>query len=497
MKKRKMKSCLVALLPLLFVVSSCNNNSGTVIENNDIQKDDNGQIIYDNVELTLWSVTTGEDAQTQDDIITQFNDLYSGMIHVTTEHISRYDLESRLTSTMSFDKKNAPDALFTHGHRVTEYIENEWLAPIEDYYTLSETVLDKDDFAPSLLETVTKDDKMYATPIDVHSTMMEIRVDILEKNDLKIPTNYKELVEVSTKATELAKEGNLWIRGENSEGYASDEWRKATTADPYTPFPISYGDMWVHEFFGYTAALQNGGKFLTDDGSGLPGWNTDEVANGLQILRDWIFPSSTSTNKYQLSLDYGSEYDVGIEPFRSGKSIFKLNGPWVYQTDLNYFKTMLKNDGGENNITTRSLSNMLTTDTSTEFASRIKGEGHAIMLMSTVESATKRCAASIFADYMAYYSGVNWARRGHIPAVNSVLNSNDFKNDADYEKFIKYWGTPNDYYVFGPTKYYSYSDTYFKQAVQKSISSQFTSKNIKDILNDEYRDCKAYIDLYA
>ena len=196
-------------------------------------------------------------------------------------------------------------------------------------------------------------------------------------------------------------------------------------------------------------------------------------------------------------MDYGSEYDVGIEPFRSGKSIFKLNGPWVYKTDLEVYSTMLREDGGDLNITTRSLSNMLAKDTSKEYASKIKGEGHALMLMSTVESTTKRCASSIFADYMAYYSGIDWARRGHIPAVNSVSNSSEFKGDADYEKYIKYWGNPNDYVVYGPTQYYSYIDTYFKQAVQKSMSSQFKNKDIKEILDSEYKDCKAYISLYA
>ncbi len=495
MKRSKILTVL-SIVSLFGGLFSCSSGSNTE-EVNDIVRDGNGSIVYNNVELKLWSVTTGEDASTQDAIIGNFNSLYEGMIHVTTEHISRYDLESRLTSTMSFDKKNAPDALFTHGHRTNEYIGNEWIQPIEDYYTMSDTPLDKSDFAPSLLNTVTHNGKMYSTPIDVHSTMIEIRTDILTKNGLSIPSNYNELVSVCTQATELAAKGNLWIRGENSEGYASDEWRKATTAEAYTPFPISYGDMWVHEFLGYTAAVQNGGKFLTEDGKGMPGWNSDEVANGLQVLRGWIFPTSTSKNKYQLSLDYGSDYDVGIEPFKSGKSIFKLNGPWVYKTDLDSFSTMLRNDGGDNNITTRSLSNMLTSDTSTEYASKIKGEGHAIMLMSTVESATKKCAASVFADYMAYYSGIEWARRGHIPAVNSVLNNNDFKGDADYTKYIQYWGTPNDYEVYGPTQYYSYIDTYFKNSLQKSIASQFKNTPIKEILDEQYKGCKAYIELYA
>ena len=51
-------------------------------------------------------------------------------------------------------------------------------------------------------------------------------------------------------------------------GVSAVEWRLASTAEEYTPFPISYGEMWVHEFFGYTAAIQNGGVVV---GSSTPG----------------------------------------------------------------------------------------------------------------------------------------------------------------------------------------------------------------------------------
>ena len=146
--------------------------------------------------------------------------------------------------------------------------------------------------------------------------------DILEKNNLPIPTNYEELCSVADKAAELARNNNLWIRGENSEGYSATEWRKASTAEAYTAFPISYGDMWVHEFVDYTAAVQNGGSIV--DEKGMPAWNSNETANGLQVLRDWIFPSEQSTNKTALSKDYGSSYDVGDAPFNSGKCIFKF-----------------------------------------------------------------------------------------------------------------------------------------------------------------------------
>ena len=143
--------------------------------------------------------------------------------------------------------------MFNHGSRSTEYNDRGWLQEVDFFFEKSGALYDKEDFVPSLLESVTIGGKAYGMPIDCHSTVLCIRVDILEKNGLKIPTNYAELVEVCDKAAELAANNNLWIRGENSQGYSATEWRKASTAEAYTAFPMSFGDMWVHEFVGYTA----------------------------------------------------------------------------------------------------------------------------------------------------------------------------------------------------------------------------------------------------
>lgn len=496
--KKRVFLVLIVLMLAISVLAGCAPSSNTPNKlegDGDIVYDENGNVIYDNINLSMWSVTTGEDANTQDQIIAEFNRLYEGMIHVTVQHYSRYDLETLLSNTMQFDKKNAPDMLFNHGSRVAEYNERGWLQEVDFFFGKSGASFDKDDFVDSLLETVTIDGTAYGVPIDCHSAIICIRKDILEKNNLPIPTNYTELCAVADAAAELAANNNLWIRGENSEGYGATEWRKASTAEPYTAFPISYGDMWVHEFVDYTASIQNGGSIV--DADGMPAWNTQETANGLQVLREWIFPSSSSTNEHALSLDYGSSYDVGDAPFNSGKCIFKLQGPWMWQKELQTFDQMLAKDGGSDNIITCSLSGMFAKDPDAEYASLIKGEGHAITLMSTVTSYTKAAAATVFMDYMANYSGIEWAKRGHLPAVLSVAESAEYKNDPAYEDYIQYWGTPEDYVVVPPTKYYSYVDTYFKNAAQKAIANSYKDRNIKSILDDEYKSCVDYIKLYS
>ena len=498
MRKKKWLFILLIVAVTAFSFAGCNGNDNgpPVLEGDgDIVWDENGNVVYDNVELKMWSVTTGDDANTQDQIVAEFNRMYDGMINVTVEHYSRYDLETLLSNTMQFDRENAPDILFNHGSRVTEYNERGWLQQVDFFFEKSGASFDKSDFVGSLLDSVTIDGVAYGVPVDVHSAIICIRTDILEKNGLEIPTNYTELCEVADKAAELAANNKLWIRGENSEGYSATEWRLASSAEPYTAFPISYGDMWVHEFVDYTASVQNGGSIV--DGEGMPAWNTQETADGLQVLRDWIFPSGSSTNSHALSLDYGSSYDVGDAPFNSGKCIFKLQGPWAWQREVQTFDQMLGADGGSANIATRSLSGMFAKDSDAEYASLIKGEGHAITLMSTVTSYTKAAAATVFMDYMSNYSGIEWAKRGHLPAVLSVAQSSDYLSDPAYEAYVKYWGTPDDYVVVPPTKSYSYVDTYFKTAAQQSIANSYRDKSINSILDEQYSSCVDYIRLYS
>jgi ABC-type glycerol-3-phosphate transport system substrate-binding protein len=179
---KKIICCLLLLFGIIGLVS-CDNDSTEDDGDGDLVFNENGEVVYDNVILKMFSVTTGDDAITQDSIVEQFNELYKGLIKVEVEHISRYDLENSLQSIMEFDREAAPDIIFNHGARTREYAENEWIKPIDIAYEKGNLYLDKDDFVESLLESTSVDGRVYGIPQDVHSTMIEIRTDILEKRE--------------------------------------------------------------------------------------------------------------------------------------------------------------------------------------------------------------------------------------------------------------------------------------------------------------------------
>lgn len=494
--KYKVLSVFAALL-----LASC-GSSGTgsssqrpsQLDDGDLVFDSNGHIIFNNVELDMWSVTTGVDANTQDQIISEFNQMYQGLIHVNTMHISRYDMETLLNATMEFDRENAPDIIFSHSHRANEYDERGWLMPIDQVAEKAGVAIDTSDYVPSLLSAVEFNNAYYGLPQDVHSTFVQVRHDILIKNDLPIPTNYHELVSVSELAIEKAAAGDLWIRGDNSEGKTWTEWRKANRNETYYPFPIAFGDMWVHEFLGYTAAIQNGASII--DENGYPAWNSPQTATGLQILRDWINPTATSVNQYPLSRSLGSAYDVGDAPFMSGNAIFKLNGPWNYPTELAMWDRELRSDGGDQNILNMPLSRLFALDADAPYADYVKGEGHAFMLTTASDSRTKQTAAALFSDWMVNNAGIEWARRGHLPSLKSVENSSLYQNDPDFSKYIVNYGSSSDYVVIQPTPYFTYVDSHFKGSLQQTMAESYFNTPIATILNNEYEDCIDYIDLY-
>ena len=84
----------------------------------DLVYDGNGNIVFDEVELSMWSVCTNPDSVYQDQIIDDFNRAYDGQIHVTVYHESRYSIFSNLVSTVAQDPDNAPDLFYGYGDSV-------------------------------------------------------------------------------------------------------------------------------------------------------------------------------------------------------------------------------------------------------------------------------------------------------------------------------------------------------------------------------------------
>ena len=460
---------------------------------NDLQYDEAGNVVFNNVELNMWSVCTSPDSEYQDQLVRDFNEAYKGQIKINVYHESRYSIYSALAATVTQDPDNAPDIFYGYGEKIASLQNNDIIVPMDYYLDLANIGFSREYFEPVLINNCYVGNRLFGLPVSVDSTMIFVRKDILVKNGLSIPTNYVELMATCDSLVEKAQAGELWVRGNDSQYISTGnvyEWRKYVpeVEGQYYPFPISSGDMWVNAYLSQTVALQNGGKLV--DENGMPAYNSDEVAKGLQILRDWTTPTSTSQNKYALS-KIDLNYDAGISEFHSGVACFYLDGAWSGYKDTAKIDTMFAAEGGsKENLSILNFGNLFALDNTQSYANKIFGDSHTATIVKTCKSRTERVAAAVFSNYLAENSGGVWTQAGHLPASLIVQQSEDlFLGNEYYEKYVQYYGTPSQYETFPQTIYYDEIYESYQIAIKQAMASTFLNKPIKDILQENYDDC--------
>lgn len=487
--KRIVSLCLSALL--LLSLCGCNPTGGKEWVYNDVDdvvRDADGNIVFDNVELSLWSVCTDPDGSYQDQIVAAFNETYQGQIKVTTKHESRYSIYKSLADAVALND-SPPDLFYGYGERIAAMVHNHLFVPMQTYLQDAECGFDPDYFEPLLMRNCYVGDNQFGLPIGVDSAQVYCRKDILQKNGLDIPTDMSELFAVCDALAQLAEQGNLWIRSsETITGSNPEGWVKYVSDSPYYPFPISGGDMWIKDYVGYTVMLQNGAQFVTGDGK--VGFGSQAAANGLQILRDWIFPSETSKNRYAFS-KAGLNYDAGQADFLNGTCVFKLEGAWSAYKHYQTFDTSFRAVGGaESCLAIRHTGNLFALDPSADCADKIFGDSHAVSIVRTCTSRTKRLAAAVFANFLAENSGGIWTQAGHLPASLVVQSSNElYLGNEYYQKYVKHFGSPSQYVTFPSTIYYDQMTEAVTYSIQQSLVDSYRSKSVLQILTDNANDC--------
>ena len=499
MKKRFTKWMALSIASLSLI--ACGGTTSTSSTKNewkddsidDVTYDENGNVVFDNIELSMWSVCTNPDSVYQDQIINQFNELYKGQIKINPYHESRYSIYGALAQSVTQDPDNAPDIFYGYGEKIAALENNDILVPIDTYLETANIGFDASYFETNLISACFVDDKLYGLPISVDSTMIFVRKDILEKNGINMPTNYVELMGVCDTLVEKAEQGELWVRGNNSSTVTTDDvykWRKYVPEleGPYYPFPISSGDMWVNAYLSQTVALQNGGKLVNEEGK--PAYNTEEVARGLQILRDWFWPTETSVNRHALSKP-DLNYDAGISEFHSGVSAFYLDGAWSGYKDTALIDSMYAADGGSaKNMAILNFGNLFALDNTKPYANAIFGDSHTATIVKTCKSRTERIAAAIFINYLAENCGGVWTQAGHLPASLIVQSSDDlYLHNQYYKKYVQYYGSTTQYQILPSTIYYDEIYESYQVAIKQVMASTYKSKTIRSILETNYQDC--------
>ncbi len=195
------------------------------------------------------------------------------------------------------------DVFYLDASRFADYAKNGSL------FAYADQVSDNADFYEPLRQTFTYDGKQYCVPKDFSTLALEINTDSWKKaglTDADVPTTWDQLEAVS---------------------------KKLTTKDQ-VGLGIGVGIDRLGAF-----VVQNGGWWLTEDGSGAAA-NTPEVTQALE----WVQKNVKAGNfKMSNQLDSG----WGGEAFGTGKAAMTIEGNWI--------KGAVKNDYPDLNYTTVEL----------------------------------------------------------------------------------------------------------------------------------------------
>lgn len=189
----------------------------------DLTLDDEGVVTFeDQVELKVWCIIGDPDQVVYNNLITKFNDEYSGLIHLNMTYIGHYDFYGNLNNTFSTDKESMPDILVMHNEKTAEYANLGYLLPLDE---IEKKTTVKTDYSSvySNIDRVTKfAGRRYAVPMDAHGFVTSIRQDIIKKNELGfdgntryVPNTRQEYQQLLENLRSKADAGELWIRDIN------------------------------------------------------------------------------------------------------------------------------------------------------------------------------------------------------------------------------------------------------------------------------------------
>lgn len=474
--------CSAMAVAVAFSATACSSGPGKNEVNNDIEFDEYGDPIFEDITLKVWSVIGAPDNDYLSLVNTSFNDYYrANGIQAEISSIETSLFYTQLANTINTDPDNAPDVIIYHSERLTYLVENNMLVSLDDCYSSINRTFNSGNYLSNVLSECYVNNTLYGIPLDVHSGLWYIRTDILEKNGLSSPTNMSEFETVCEKLMQLKNAGNLWIRSIDN-----GEWVLCDKSADFYPVEMSGNDNIESGWIPQTAVLQNGESLTTSNGE--PAWNT---SNGLKSvmtkIQNWyegttvtnLDGTTTVTGKY-IGDDRNSESlwsNLG-----SGMAVFGCEGPWWAESRLNQYDSKL----GKGSLSVMGLAQLYTEDTSDGNSNKDKvyGVGHCFSVTKTVTSATRRAAGVLYAQYMTE-NAIDYMAGGHLPACKTVLANPEYTKSAAYDRYLKYMGDPTNFVMLGNTPYFSEVYEGLKRVYIYTLSKNITG-TVEEFITRSY-----------
>lgn len=172
--------------------------------------------IAETVELDFWTVFTGEDGVNMDQLVANFNTANPG-IKVNHMKMDAADLYTKAPLAVTTGE-GVPDVAIVHAERIAQFVKDGILLPLTDVLANGDFAADQYLSAGWNLGEI--DGTRYSLPLDVHSWVCYVNLDLLAQYDLETPVladnilTWDEVKAVSEKAAadKITGIGLTWNR---------------------------------------------------------------------------------------------------------------------------------------------------------------------------------------------------------------------------------------------------------------------------------------------
>jgi len=391
------------------------------------------------VEIRFWNGFAGPDGTTMLAIVKRFNREHSD-IHVTMQRLDWPQYYNKLFVAGLGER--APEVFVVHASSVERFHEANLLRPLDDLARGADGI-DVADFEPNILDSSVRDGRIVGIPLDCHMMGMYYNKALFreagivdENGEARPPRTREEFLDAAKRIT----------RDKDGDG-KPEQW--------------GFAYSWLRTN-GLTAIGQNGGRFLSEDGTSAEMDGPGNVA-GLAFL-------ASLAGEHKVAQP---PYNDSFASFRQGRVGMIFEGIYMLadlkkHEDLDFGAAPVPACGQRDSVW---------------------GDSH-VMCMAQDLDDEHRDAAWTFMKYLSDNS-LDWAACGQVPVRKSLLESERFaameeqRNFARQLPYVAY--VPRIPYIF---EFLAIHDLSVEQTARGTLKPE-------DALAAADRDLEAVIARYA
>lgn len=424
MKKRPILFSLIAAAA--FSLMSCGGGD----DSGNIDTDDDGNIVFNNVNITFTNVITGTDNEYLTQLVNQFNEEYKGQIRVQASASQPADIYDNLPVATSY--KRNPDVMLIHAERVLQFAgqtnsdgTSKYFRELEDIMELAKIELNAEDFPEQVWSNMQINGHQYGIPFDLHMAGIYVNTTILDELGLDMPETREELIAAA----------------------------QAAMAKGYSGLPLSNGYpdtyAYINGFFNYGGKqiLVEGDEGFDEnltlsDGTVVPAqpgvYYKNATLNAVKSFGEFFFGENKISEPALAT-------DSNLNAFYNGKSLFCFDGIWLLNDVIKYSN----NNDFEFDVIPANV--MYNSTANPEYTGDIYTNGHIFVMpknSSGGEKDSRQQASMEFIKWMLEHSA-SWAKSGKIAAYAPARETEEYKA-IDY---LDGFGEISDFRAIQANKY--------------------------------------------